>query len=737
MRGERGTIAGMRLASRTSAALVVLAVAAGMLAATGTTTAVAAAPLVRGSVNQLYVTGATPGQALELLDPGGAVVGTSSVDAAGSLAWRELAPGRYTVRVQGGGPVGTAVQVSDVDGPPPARSLYTGQTLGAGFGYITTRDGTTLSANVSLPSGTGPFPTVVEYSGYDPSNPKNTTMAQLFTTLGYAYVGVNIRGTGCSGGSFRPFEPVQGVDGYDVIETVAAQSWAKFHKVGMVGISYPGIEQLYVAQTQPPSLSAITPLSVIDDTYRSTLYPGGILNTGFAVPWATEREEQAAAYGQGWERGRVDGGDTTCQANQSLRLQNPDVLSMIKANRFYTKRIGDPMNPSLFAHKIEVPVFLAGAWQDEQTGGHFPGFIDDFTSSPHVYATMTNGSHIESLSLGVFGRYADFLDLYVGRRVPGLAKHLVAPVLAGTLTGLQGLKLPEQPDYSGMTYRQAKRSYESGKPIHILFEEGAAQGQPSGSPLPRFERTFDSWPVAEAKATSWYLTAHGRLADRRSTLSQRDAEPRSYRADPDALPRTTFGDSTSIWVAHPSYHWKQIPKGTGLGWITPPLTRQVVPIGTGSVDLWVRTPARDTDLEVTLTEVRPDGTEVYVQSGWLRASHRRLARGSTAISPAHSHLRADARPLPKRRFAQVRVELFPFAHVFRPGSRIRITVDAPGNSRPLWDFDTIAHGERVLVAADAQHPSRLVLPVVAGVHAPRRAPACASLRSQPCRTYRG
>ena len=162
-----------------------------------------------------------------------------------------------------------------------------------------------------------------------------------------------------------------------------------------------------------------------------------------------------------------------------------------------------------------------------------------------------------------------------------------------------------------------------------------------------------------------------------------------------------------------------------------------MPIGTGSVDLWVRTPARDTDLEVTLSEVRRDGTEVYVQSGWLRASHRKVARGSTAISPAHSHLRRDARKLPQRGFAQVRVELFPFAHVFRPGSRIRITVDAPGNSRPLWDFDTIAHGERVLVAADADHPSRLVLPLVPGIDAPRTAPPCASLRSQPCRTYRG
>ena len=110
---------------------------------------------------------------------------------------------------------------------------------------------------------------------------------------------MNIRGTGCSGGSFLPFEPVQSLDGYDAIETIAAQPWVKFHKVGMVGISYPGIEQLYVARTRPPHLSAITPLSVIDDSYRGTLWPGGILNTGFAEPWASERAADAQAVRRG------------------------------------------------------------------------------------------------------------------------------------------------------------------------------------------------------------------------------------------------------------------------------------------------------------------------------------------------------------------------------------------------------------------------------------------------------
>ena len=81
-------------------------------------------------------------------------------------------------------------------------------------------------------------------------------------------------------------------DGYDAIEMLANQPWSN-GDVGMVGISYMGISQLFVGQTRPPHLRAITPLSVIADTFRSTLYPGGILNTGFAVRWAHRAGESA------------------------------------------------------------------------------------------------------------------------------------------------------------------------------------------------------------------------------------------------------------------------------------------------------------------------------------------------------------------------------------------------------------------------------------------------------------
>ena len=39
------------------------------------------------------------------------------------------------------------------------------------------------------------------------------------------------------------------------------------------------------------------------------------------------------------------------------------------------------------------------------------------------------------------------------------------------------------------------------------------------------------------------------------------------------------------------------------------------------------------------------------------------------------------------------------------------------------------------LARGASRPSRLVLPVVAGIDAPTELPACPALRGQPCRPY--
>jgi len=162
-----------------------------------------------------------------------------------------------------------------------------------------------------------------------------------------------------------------------------------------------------------------------------------------------------------------------------------------------------------------------------------------------------------------------------------------------------------------------------------------------------------------------------------------------------------------------------------------------VMLGTGSVDVWLRSTAPDVDLEVTLSEVRPDGQETYVQSGWLRASRRALDKSaSTPLQPVPTYRAADAAPLPRNQYSLVQVPLFPFGHVFRAGSSVRIAIQPPGGNRPKWAFAALPHSPAPnSVALGGAHASRVVLPVVPGVTVSSPLPACGSLRGQPCRKY--
>src|SRR5262249_42128043 len=236
--------------------------------------------------------------------------------------------------------------------------------------------------------------------------------------FGYAYVGVNIRGTGCSAGAFDCFELLQSLDGYDIIEVGAAHAWTE--RGGMFGTSYAGISRHFVARTLQPNLAAIGALSVIDDTFRSTLYPGGIFNDGFALSWAMERQRQNRwpnPIGADWVLHRIDGGDQACEANQQLRQQNPDLLAKIERNPYYPAkgnpdypRGGDVLSPYAFVNRIASPTFIAGAWQDDQTGGHWPVMLDQFSTDTDLRITGYNGAHADALGPRQLQGLMEFLD---------------------------------------------------------------------------------------------------------------------------------------------------------------------------------------------------------------------------------------------------------------------------------------------------------------------------------------
>jgi predicted acyl esterase len=151
----------------------------------------------------------------------------------------------------------------------------------------------------------------------------------------------------------------------------------------------------------------------------------------------------------------------------------------------------------------------------------------------------------------------------------------------------------------------------------------------------------------------------------------------------------------------------------------------------------VRSPVDDADLEVNLTEIRPDGQEVYVQSGWIRASLRGSGPSATDLDPAPAYTEALAAPLVPGQWTQVRVGTAGIQHAFRAGSRVRVMVDTPGGSRAEWFFANKpwATPPRYDIGHDAAHPSSVALPVVSGITVPPALPPCPSMRGQQCRTY--
>jgi uncharacterized protein len=742
----------------------------------------------RGSVNQVSVVGA-PGSLVAVYDEDGELAdskqtldpaiypATGITDALGGILFREVPAGTYTVVYEAPDedPVAAVVVVTDRNQTPP-QALFDNQTLVPGFQYITTRDGTQLSAMVTLPSRPGPYPTLVEYSGYDLSNPYDATSGSspfrlLAGFLDYALVQVNMRGSGCSGGAFEYFEVLQSIDGYDIVETVAAQDWVLNSQVGTVGISYPGISQLFLAQTAPPSLAAITPVSVISDTYRSVLFPGGIFNNGFALSWAQGRASEARPSPNGHTFvPRVIAGDqpagiagvtpaasALCDFNQKLRLQNADLVQLIDDISYYLPD-GDRLGPYTFVNNIKAPTLIIGAWQDEQTGGHFPEFLSKFDPDTYVRFIGVNGSHSEPFGPENLHAILEFLSFYIRGEIPEipLTVKLLAPVLYQLLLEEEWPQAANfiPPDrFVGQPFDTALTAYRSEQPFIIRFENGAGPaGDQGGKPVPGFSMSFDrAWPFDEVDPWALYLTGDGTLDDDEPTLTDVDDPDATsdYQYDPAAYPATNYRNNApgcggnSMWRANPRgtdnqscYAWLQPPAGKHLSFTSDVLTEDKVMAGPAAVELWLSSTAADVDVEVVLSEIRPDGEEVYIQSGYLRASHRTLdVAESLPLAPRHTHQEADAEPIPSGEYVPMQILIHPFAHPFREGSRIRVTVEAPGGNRPLWKFDALVADGVVTntVAHLADMPSRVLLPVVTGAEVPTPLPPCL-LRSQPCRT---
>lgn len=549
-------------------------------------------------------------------------------------------------------------------------------------GWVRVSDGTELRMQYAYPKieGVDRFPTLLVYQGYTHATiGLPAGLEARILRAGYALMVVAIRGTGCSEGTWDFLSEQEARDAADVIDWIADQPWSN-EKVAMIGGSYAGFEQLPVAslEASPPQLVAIAPAAPIADLYRDAAYPGGIANSllpnSFSATVATGAAFPLALGRPGLNSSQAATENyVRCAANQSNR---PVGMTGSPAALFAAHRWDDAemqqRAPAKHIERVDIPTLTMVSWQDDTLGSR-PIEALSRVSGP-FHAILTNGDHLAAASRRYDDRLFAFLDHYV---------------------------------------KGVDNGFDETAPIEVWWE---TQRPSAAGDTPAWTSELPRYPAPNAKPREFFFDAGRGLSD----------QPGAMGSDSYAYVAGTGSNPAAF--AQPSQ------PGTAVSYTSAPLTRDLTALGSASADLWLSSSAADTDVQVLLTEIRADGLEQFVQAGWLRASHRKEDPSrSTPTSPFHTHQLIDAQLLTPGQPALMRVQLNPFGHVFRKGSRLRLTIEAPAAVFGEWSRDALPTAAVNTVHWGPATASVLRLTTLPG-HAADADPApCGSVVGQPCR----
>jgi putative CocE/NonD family hydrolase len=203
-------------------------------------------------------------------------------------------------------------------------------------------------------------------------------------------------------------------------------------------------------------------------------------------------------------------------------------------------------------------------------------------------------------------------------------------------------------------------------------------------------RQVPDWPPA-ASTERWHLQPGHALSPEPPVASQPDL----YRYDP-AEPTPSVGGTSTGPDSGPKDNRELEARPDVLTFSTEPLDAPVQIIGPVRAELYVTSSLAHTDFFARLCDVDPKGRSTNVTDGILR-----LTAGSWPSGP-------------------VLVDLWPTAHEFQPGHRIRLQVSSgahpcfarnPGTGERLATATSLKVAEQT-VYHDPDHPSAILLPVV-------------------------
>src|SRR5579863_5989137 len=551
------------------------------------------------------------------------------------------------------------------------------------------RDGVVLRADIYRPKLDGKFPVLLQRTPYDKRN--SVSIGVRAAEGGFVAIIQDVRGRYSSEGDWYPFKH-ESDDGYDTVEWAAALPYSN-GKVGMFGGSYVGATQMLAAIAHPPHLAGICPVVTASNYHDGWTYQGGAFEQWFNESWTSGLAQ--------------DTFDRTVAHNTNALLG----VGKLPLTNYPLFNFADS-SASLYSSKALAPYFLDWLahpdyddyWKRWSIEEHYADIDVPALTVAAWYDIFQGGSLLNYAGLRARGgdaaRSAQRLLVIIGGHAGGGEK------IGDVDFGPAAAEFDEDEvtlswyDYllKGVQNRFAKE-----KPVKI-FVMGRNQW-----------REEDDWPLERARSTKYFLHSDGgansvRGSGSLSAAPQRKESPDHYLYDP-ANPVPTIGGPLCCDGWHlPAGPRDQRPveaREDVLVYSTPAFSEDTEITGPIRLELFAKSTAVDTDFTAKLVDVSPDGFAQNLTEGIIRARYRDSQERPALMNPGEIY--------------KFTIDLWSTSNVFLKGHGLRLEVSSsnfPRFDRNLNTGDAEGAGEKFVAATntiyhDGEHPSALVLPVVA------------------------
>jgi predicted acyl esterase len=538
---------------------------------------------------------------------------------------------------------------------------------------IRVHDGIELAADVLLPPGAGPFPTVVIRTPYGRSRPIGNPQGWIrLVGYGYALVSVDVRGRNDSDGEWIP-QRKDPEDGHDVIEWAARQPWSN-GKVGMVGGSYEGLTQWWTALGRPPHLACIAPFCIGGLRHPLPFATGIPLQ--YWLWWMTLVTGKTMQYpgGPAWEAWAMHAPLSTLDGR--LGLERSAWQKYVSGEVEFFSESGT-LSADEFA-RIDVPALIGVGWWDDQ---------DTFLVWQALQQAKCAGDC--RLLVGAWDHAGNFAP---------------RPVLGGLDVSASVMDTIDYVEQFLALHLKGERKPWMDAPRCRVFCTGENRWD-----------SLDEWPHPLAAAIPWYLASDGdaRTLDGNGSLSllpQSPADRDSFVYDPAEPARDLTNLAMFVW-SDPPLDWRYLQRRQdALVYTSEPLPAPLMVSGRYQLVLFVSCDRPDTDLYASLSDVHADGRAINLAAAYSPAALRLRFRDGPEPTPmAHGEI------------YEIRIAGSWMHHEFKPGHRLRVTLNSgifPMMARNAgtglhWAEDEVLHPQVTTIHHSEGCHSRLLLPVVA------------------------